>query len=115
MAQLQRTSNAISGHSLCRPAAQQPSPQPITSNRWNADICASVLSTHGHRPIERSEQISQWVRLPEAIEEGSASISMSTDQMAEDLPMDLIEGVNLQLSHQGCRFQVQRLQKISSP
>jgi len=113
MARLQRTSNAISDHIRCRSAAQQPSPQPIKS--LEAGICASVLSTHGHRPIKRSEQVSQSVRLLEAIEEGSASISMSNDQMAEDLPMDLIEGVNLQLSHQGCRFQVQRLQKISSP
>ena len=84
------------------------------SNRWNADICAAVLSTHGQRPIKRSEQVSQWVTLLEAMEEGSASISTSTDQMAEDLPIDLIEEVNLQLNHRGCRFQVQRLQKISS-
>ena len=84
------------------------------SNRWNADICAAVLSTHGQRPIKRSEQVSQWATLLEAMEEGSASISTSTDQMAEDLPIDLIEEVNLQLNHRGCRFQVQRLQEISS-
>ena len=52
--------------------------------------------------------------LLEAMEEGSASISTSTDQMAEDLPMDLIEDVNHQLSHRGCRFQVQRLEGSSS-
>ena len=39
---------------------------------------------------------------------------MSTDQMAEDLPIDLIEEVNHQLSHRGCRFQVQRLEENSS-
>ena len=84
------------------------------SNRWNAEICAAVLSSHGQRPIKRSEQVSQWVTLLEAMEEGSASISMSTEQMAEDLPIDLIDDVNLQLSHRGCRFQVQRLEESSS-
>lgn len=74
-----------------------------------------MLSKHGNRPIHRSEQISQWVTLLEAMEEGSASVSTSPDQMAEDLPFDLIEEVNHQLSHRGCRFQVQRFEESTSP
>ena len=95
-------------------AAQQHSHHHIRSTLWNADICAAVLSSHGQRPIQRSEQVSQWVTLLEAMEEGSASISMSTEQMAEDLPNDLIDDVNHQLSHRGCRFQVQRFEESSS-
>ena len=95
-------------------AQQHNSHHHIPSNRWNAEICATVLSSHGQRPIKRSEQVSQWVTLLEAMEEGSASISMSTEQMAEDLPNDLIDDVNHQLSHRGCRFQVQRLEENSS-
>jgi hypothetical protein len=48
------------------------------------------------------------------MEEGSASVSTSPGQMAEDLPLDLIEEVNLQLSHRGCRFQVQRFEESTS-
>lgn len=95
-------------------AQQHNSHHHLPSNRWNAEICAAVLSSHGQRPIQRSEQVSQWVTLLEAMEEGSASISMSTEQMAEDLPIDLIDDVNHQLSHRGCRFQVQRLEESSS-
>ncbi|ABI46376.1 hypothetical protein [Synechococcus sp. CC9311] len=84
------------------------------SNRWNADICSTIISPHGHHPINRSEQIAQWVTLLEAMEEGSASVSTSLEQMAEDLPLDLIEEVNLELSNRGCRFQVQRLEESSS-
>ena len=84
------------------------------SNRWNADICATLISSHGHHPINRSEQVAQWVTLLEAMEEGSASVSTSPGQMAEDLPLDLIEEVNLQLSHRGCRFQVQRFEESTS-
>ena len=112
MARPQRTSNPSSDNSRCRPAAQQPSTQPLKS--LERGHLRAVLSTHGQRPIKRSEQVSQWATLLEAMEEGSASISTSTDQMAEDLPIDLIEEVNLQLNHRGCRFQVQRLQEISS-
>ena len=83
-------------------------------NCWNVDVCAALISSHGHRPLHRSEQISQWVTLFEAMEEGSAAFTMSIDQMAEDLPLELIEEVNRQLSHRGCRFQVQRLEHSSS-
>ena len=69
------------------------------SNRWNVDICSTVICPHGNHPINRSEQVAQWVTLLEAME--------------EDLPLDLIEEVNLQLSNRGCRFQVQRFVESS--
>ena len=79
-------------------------------------LCARLATQriNDHHPIKRSEQISQWVTLLEAMEEGSASLSTSTDQMAEDLPLDLIEDVNHQLSHRGCRYQVHRLEESNS-
>jgi hypothetical protein len=85
-----------------------------SSNRWNADICGTVISRENHS-INRGEHVEQWVTLLEAMEEGSASISTSTDQMAKDLPMDLIEEVNHQLSHRGCGFQVRRFEESTSP
>ena len=84
-----------------------------SSNRWNADICGTVISRDNHS-IKRSEHVEQWVTLLEAMEEGSASISTSPSQMAKDLPLDLIEEVNLQLSQRGCRFQVQRFEESPS-
>ncbi len=84
------------------------------SNRWSLEVCTAILSSHVKSPIHRSEQISQWATLLEAMEEGSASLSTSTDQMAEDLPLDLIEDVNHQLSHRGCRYQVHRLEESNS-
>ena len=84
-----------------------------SSNRWNADICCTVISRENHS-INRGEHVEQWVTLLEAMEEGSASISTSPSQMAKDLPLDLIEEVNLQLSQRGCRFQVQRFEESPS-
>ena len=75
---------------------------------WNANVCADVLEKRGYRPVTRSEHIGQWADLLEAMTAGSPSIATTADQMAEDLPPDLVEDVNRQLSRRGCRFQVCR-------
>jgi hypothetical protein len=52
--------------------------------------------------------VQQWAALLSALTEGSPSISTSADQMAEELPGELVEPVNRQLRKLGCSFQVQR-------
>ena len=51
--------------------------------------------------------VEQWASLLELLSDGCASISTSVEQMAEDVPSDLIAPVNAQLRQQGCPFQVQ--------
>jgi len=51
--------------------------------------------------------VEQWASLLELLSDGCASISTSVEQMAEDVPRDLIAPVNAQLREQGCSFQVQ--------
>ena len=75
---------------------------------WNADVCADLLKKKGYRPVTRSEHIGQWTDLLEAMTAGSPSITTTADQMAEELPTDLVEDVNRQLSQRGCRYQVCR-------
>jgi len=57
---------------------------------------------------QRSRLVEQWAVLLSALDEGSPSISTSADQMAEDLPGDLVDPVNAELRLLGCSFQVQR-------
>ena len=52
--------------------------------------------------------MNQWTDLLEAMAAGSPSITTSADQMAEELPSDLVDAVNLQLNRRGCRYQVRR-------
>ena len=75
---------------------------------WNADLCAELLERQGYQPVSRSQHIGQWTDLLEAMNAGSPSISTTADQMAEELPADLVEDVNRQLSRRGCRYQVCR-------
>ena len=59
--------------------------------------------------------VEQWASLLELLSDGCASISTSVEQMAEDVPRDLIAPVNAQLREQGCTFQVQDCLLYTSP
>ena len=58
------------------------------------------------QPIQRTNLVQQWAQLLSALTEGSPSISTSADQMAEDLPSELVDSVNAELRDIGCTFQV---------
>ncbi len=59
----------------------------------------------------RALQIEQWAQLLEALDIGSPSIDTTADQMAEDLPSELVPEVNNQLAERGCHFRVKQGQK----
>ena len=80
---------------------------------WNADLCAAVLERHGHHPVSRAQHVNQWTDLLEAMADGSPSITTSADQMAEELPSDLVDAVNQQLNRRGCPYQVHQASQAS--
>ena len=73
---------------------------------WNQELCGDLLETKGHQPVSLSRQIDQWSQLLEAMQSGSPSITSTADQMAEDMPSELVDGVNQQLAERGCSFRV---------
>ena len=75
---------------------------------WSPRHCQPTLEAAGLELVERVSLVQQWADLLSALSEGSPSISTSAAQMAEELPSDLVEPVNLQLRKLGCGFQVQR-------
>lgn len=90
-------------------AAEQRAPHSKgRSALWNADLCAAVLERHGHHPVSRAQHVNQWTDLLEAMADGSPSITTSADQMAEELPPDLVDAVNQQLNRRGCPYRVHR-------
>jgi hypothetical protein len=62
--------------------------------------------SRGGPPGRHNPLVAQWAELLSALDEGSPSISTSADQMAEDLPGDLVEPVNAELRQRGCSYQV---------
>ena len=78
-----------------------------TSTLWNSDICKTFLEQSGYQPISREIQIEQWVTLIEALEQGSPAIASTPEQMAEELPKELVSEVNNKLAIRGCIFRAE--------
>ena len=73
---------------------------------WSRSLCTELLNSNGYTPISRSLQVEQWTQLLEALQLGSPSISATADQMAEEMPNELMEDVNHQLKVRGCSYRV---------
>ncbi|MEB3255711.1 MAG: hypothetical protein VKJ05_04915 [Synechococcaceae cyanobacterium] len=57
------------------------------------------------RPSER-RLIKLWADLLSALQQGSPGIATSAEEMAGDLPRELVVPVNRELRQRGCSFQV---------
>ncbi len=89
--------------------AQQPvrhAQQPGRQTFWHQERCLQRLEEHGLLGQHPTSLVEQWSELLSALLEGSAAISTSAEQMAEDLPRELVGAVNSQLKAKGCAFQV---------
>ena len=73
---------------------------------WSRPLCTELLNSNGYTPMSRSLQVEQWTQLLEALQLGSPSISATADQMAEEMPSELVEDVNRQLKVRGCSYRV---------
>jgi hypothetical protein len=73
---------------------------------WNQELCGGLLEAKGHQPMSLSRQIDQWSQLLEAMQSGSPFITSTADQMAEEMPNELVDAVNKQLSERGYSFRV---------
>lgn len=100
----QPTAEAL--HSGCASPRERPlhGGEPI----WHRQHCRRAFEAVGLVTVQRASLVQQWAALLSALTEGSPSIDASADQMAEDLPGDLVESVNTELRALGCSFQVQR-------
>ena len=83
---------------------QLPAGEPI----WHRQHCRQAFEAVGLATVQRASLVQQWAALLSALTEGSPSISTSAAQMAEDVPGDLVDPVNVELRELGCSFQVQR-------
>ena len=81
---------------------------------WSRAICSELLESKGYAPMSRNVQIEQWTQLLEALQLGSPSISATPDQMAEEMPTELVDDVNQQLAVRGCSYRVSRHQRQAS-
>jgi hypothetical protein len=90
--------------------------QPIGGHRhhrgalWHRAGCTAVLERQGVSLLGRHRLIEQWADLLETLGGGIAAVSTSAEEMAQELPGDLIAPVNRALRQRGSSFQVRRAQ-----
>jgi hypothetical protein len=75
---------------------------------WHENGCRAALEARGQVPLAQRTLVEQWAELLWAMKQGSAAVSTSAEQMAEELPGELVEPVNQQLRVNGWDFQVPR-------
>jgi len=99
------------GRGLARPSQDIPRGQPAL---WDRLGCGAQLEQLGQVPRGEQNLVGLWADLLTALQQGSASISTSMEEMAEDVPSDLVQPVNQELRQRGCSFQV-RLKPAAAP
>ncbi len=77
-------------------------------SQWNRSVCGDVLTAQGYKARSRRQQVRQWAQFLEAMADGSPSINATADQMAEDVPQELVTDVNDQLAERGSQYRIAR-------
>lgn len=88
-------------------------PLPHRHNRsalWNRLGCAAVLDRQGLRPMAQQRLIHQWADFLEALVMASSAVCVSAEEIAGEMPPQLVSPVNRELRQRGNRFQVRRPQ-----
>jgi hypothetical protein len=73
---------------------------------WNRQGCASTMEGHGMVPQKQHNLVSLWADLLSTLQQGCPWISVSAEEMANDMPHELVTPVNHELRQRGCNFQV---------
>lgn len=73
---------------------------------WHRQGCAPHLERQGLVPAKQRTLVGLWADLLAALQQGSPDIAVSAEEMAGDIPGDLVLPVNQELRARGCSFQV---------
>lgn len=79
---------------------------PSGQTLWNRQECAPHLEQQGLEPRRQRQLVDLWAELLTALQQGAEAVAISPQDMAEEMPADLVAPVNRRLREQGCSFQV---------
>lgn len=83
---------------------------------WHRQGCGQHLERLGQVQRQGHSLIGLWADLLSALQQGSEAVSMSAEEMADEIPSDLVAPVNRELRQRGCSFQVRSpLRKAAAP
>ncbi|MEB3201148.1 MAG: hypothetical protein VKK62_11565 [Synechococcaceae cyanobacterium] len=82
---------------------------------WHRLYCAPYVEAQGLEPQRQLRLVGLWADLLHALQQGSPSIAVSAEEMAGDIPNELISPVNRALRQRGCNFQVRPVRRGARP
>ncbi len=83
---------------------------------WHLQGCATSLEGHGMVPQKQRNLVALWADLLSTLQQGCPWISVSAEEMADDMPQELVKPVNQELRQRGCSFQVKpSFRKAATP
>lgn len=75
---------------------------------WHGERCEPLLQQQGLEPLARQRLVALWADLLTALQQGASGVATTAEEMAVDLPHELISPVNHELRQRGSSFQVGR-------
>ena len=75
---------------------------------WSRGGCGALLERQGLELAAERRLVRQWADLLEALQINASAVSTSPEDLASDLPGELVEPVNAALRQRGCTFQLTR-------
>jgi hypothetical protein len=113
---LRTASGEPTSAALASGLAQQQHPAHHHQALWHRLRCAPHLETHRGKPQTERTMVSLWADLLSALQQGCPWIDATVEEMASDIPGELVSPVNEELLQRGCDFQVRRpLRKAAAP
>jgi len=80
---------------------------------WHRQGCAPHLEGQGVIPQKERTLVGLWADLLAALQQGAPDIATSAEEMADEIPGDLVQPVNRELRERGCSFQVRQSLRAS--
>jgi hypothetical protein len=103
---LRRSSGEPTAEALAAGLAMRPQPGHHHASLWLQQGCGPHLERLGLVPQAQRTMVSLWADLLSALLQGSPAICVSAEEMADDIPRDLVKPVNRELRQRGCSFRV---------
>ncbi|MFY8148981.1 MAG: hypothetical protein ACOVNL_07155 [Prochlorococcaceae cyanobacterium] len=75
---------------------------------WSRQGCGPVLERDGLLPMAQRSLLGLWAELLSTLQRGTPGISTSAEEMATEVPLELVRPVNQALRQLGSSFQVKR-------
>jgi hypothetical protein len=81
---------------------------PSRQTLWDRQGCLTHLERQGWKPLRQRPLLELWADLISDLMQGSPAVVMSAEDVANEVPDELVAPLNRRLRERGCSFQVRQ-------